>query len=547
MSPVLSQSALPQSSALFGALAGLSPDTGDGAGVAVFTLNIASIGQTETASPVVPAVVPPTLTNDKVPVSAAELLASLDRSARTAVAPAPILVAVDPKLPNGTIPLIYEEQLVVATPTVVPTPPVVATSPVMTPPVVVAPVIVPTPADVATPPVSPEAPAPIKRETGKELPTIVPPPFIKDSPVKVAPPIEAELPVDVKPGSDDQPAPPAPPAGTVRLAADTQRPVEAPLPVEAKLPTDPKKSPTDTRPADTIDDDRGETDMSQPLPPVAQPMVAATPVVATYTAAPVVAQVIVAQSPVATEVKAPKSSEAKVASRAAPAAPTLPVAAPAQPEKPMDIAPLVMPRDPASVTEPTRKDAAVEVSVTMLSDMASDADTVPTFTLPTGPSAAQPLASASSVQQPAAAADVMINRHLDLVRGDAWLDTLAQDIAAIAGKGDRLKFALQPERLGKLDVEVSRQDNGVAVQMTTRSEEARAIIAAAQPRLIDELRANGTRVVAADVAPQMNAQTNGQSSGSTRPNTPNFIEAAVEAHVPAADVKSKTTAAGRYA
>lgn len=184
----------------------------------------------------------------------------------------------------------------------------------------------------------------------------------------------------------------------------------------------------------------------------------------------------------------------------------------------------------------------------MLSDMASDADTVPTFTLPTATSAPHALASASPVQQPVAAADVMINRHLDLARGDAWLDTLAQDIAAIAGTGDRLKFALQPEHLGKLDVEVSRHDNGVTVQMTTRNEEARAIIAAAQPRLLDELRANGTRVVAADVTSQMNAQTDGQSGNASRRPVASFIEAAIDVRTPAANTNTDNApATGRYA
>ncbi len=184
----------------------------------------------------------------------------------------------------------------------------------------------------------------------------------------------------------------------------------------------------------------------------------------------------------------------------------------------------------------------------MLSDTGSDADTVPTFVLPTATSAAPALASATPVQQPVAAAEVMVNRHLDLVRGDAWLDTLAQDIAAIAGTGDRLKFALQPEHLGKLDVEVSRHDNGVVVHMTTRNEDARAIIAAAQPRLLDELRANGTRVVAADVTSQMNAQAEGQQGNASRRPAASFIEAAIDVRKPAANTNTDNApATGRYA
>ncbi|MEP6786126.1 MAG: flagellar hook-length control protein FliK, partial [Sphingomonadales bacterium] len=174
-------------------------------------------------------------------------------------------------------------------------------------------------------------------------------------------------------------------------------------------------------------------------------------------------------------------------------------------------------------------------------------DSAPTFSLPAGATATQQLASASSAQ-PVAATDIMINRHLDLARGDAWLDTLAQDIAASAGSGDRLRFGLSPEHLGRLDVEVSRGQAGVAIHMTTRSEEARAIIAAAQPRLVDELRANGTRVATAEVSSQLNAQTNGQSGGASRPYIASFIESAAEVRAPTLTaINTHAVAAGRYA
>lgn len=261
-------------------------------------------------------------------------------------------------------------------------------------------------------------------------------------------------------------------------------------------------------------------------------------------APPVAAQVIVSAEPDAVDdsVKATRSQDLKSATGIV--GPT-DVAA-SKLADPATAALFAMAKDMVRNAETARTETAVEVSVTMLSDTASDADNTPTFSLPPATAAMHQLASASSAQ-PVMVSDTMINRHLDLARGDAWLDTLAQDIAASAGTGDRLRFALQPEHLGKLDVEVARHDTGVTVHMTTRNEEARAIIAAAQPRLIDELRANGTRVFAADVTTQMDAQTNSQSGNASRRPMASFIEAAIDLRAVAATHTTTISASGRYA
>lgn len=298
---------------------------------------------------------------------------------------------------------------------------------------------------------------------------------------------------------------------------------------------------------DAKDPEDSATDAASPPAPSAlltQASVPANPFAALLAAAPVVAQAIVADEPktAGDGVQAPKLPDAKTASGTVAAADvTL-----AKPADPAMAALFAMAKDMARNTESPSTTSSVEVSVTMLSDIASDADTTPTFSLPSATAAMHQLASASSAQ-PVMAADTMINRHLDLARGDAWLDTLTQDIAAAAGTGERLRFALQPEHLGKLDVEVARHGTGVAVHMTTRNEEARAIIAAAQPRLIDELRANGTRVVEAGVTSQMDAQTNSQSGNASRRPMTSFIEAAVDLRTAAATRTTTISASGRYA
>jgi flagellar hook-length control protein FliK len=104
---------------------------------------------------------------------------------------------------------------------------------------------------------------------------------------------------------------------------------------------------------------------------------------------------------------------------------------------------------------------------------------------------------------PAPTADPLrfvVERQLDLARDSRWLDALARDIVAVAETPDRLSFRLSPPQLGRLDVDLSASDSGLAVRMNTSTEAAAQIVAAAQPRLIDELRSQGVRVAEAQVS-----------------------------------------------
>lgn len=144
---------------------------------------------------------------------------------------------------------------------------------------------------------------------------------------------------------------------------------------------------------------------------------------------------------------------------------------------------------------------------------------------------------ASSILPETAAVD----RHLDLARGDAWIDDLARDIAASGVRGGHLKFALAPETLGRLDVEVRRGGDGLSIHMAARNETARDVLSAAQSRLIEEIRAQGVRVVGSDVSTG-NADTRGDRTA--RPPLPPSIEASLavaEAETP------KFATSGRYA
>ena len=109
-----------------------------------------------------------------------------------------------------------------------------------------------------------------------------------------------------------------------------------------------------------------------------------------------------------------------------------------------------------------------------------------------------------------------VDRQLDLSRETQWLDKLAQDINQAATMQSNLKFQLNPEHLGSLHIEISNGADGASIRMTTDNDQARAIIADAQPRLIAEVRAQGLRVADTNVDLNQQQQSgggNGQTMG----------------------------------
>lgn len=154
---------------------------------------------------------------------------------------------------------------------------------------------------------------------------------------------------------------------------------------------------------------------------------------------------------------------------------------------------------------------------------------------------------ANSVTPSTPADGVAVDRHLDLARGDAWLNDLANDIAATAANGGRLKFGLVPESLGRLDVEIRQGASGVNVHMMTRTDTARDILTAAQPRIIDEIRAQGVRVAGTEVSTDASG-FGGDRAGST-PHQPFglSIEAALSLPNAVPSDNPKAVVDGRYA
>lgn len=140
---------------------------------------------------------------------------------------------------------------------------------------------------------------------------------------------------------------------------------------------------------------------------------------------------------------------------------------------------------------------------------------------------------------------------LDFTSDDAWIDQIAKDIAATKSAAGEISFRLMPRHLGRLDVTMSQNDQGMSVRVEAQHETAASIFAASQTRLVDELRQQGVRVTSTEIS-----HNNGDSERPShskdhqnqRPDSTHFIETSAE-RLPDADHsdKGKTSPRGRFA
>jgi flagellar hook-length control protein FliK len=108
--------------------------------------------------------------------------------------------------------------------------------------------------------------------------------------------------------------------------------------------------------------------------------------------------------------------------------------------------------------------------------------------------------------------DLVITGHLDLARDTLWLDQLTREIVAAASNDGRLRFTLSPQALGSLDVAITSEAGGVNVQLQTSSESATRIMAAEQPKLAEELRQSGVKLVNNDLINNQQMGSRGEHS-----------------------------------
>lgn len=172
--------------------------------------------------------------------------------------------------------------------------------------------------------------------------------------------------------------------------------------------------------------------------------------------------------------------------------------------------------------------------------------------MPASVHAARPVeAGMTLVQQAAPAApltsapvDQVAERQLDLVRNEQWLGELARDIASSADDNHKLNFKLMPPQLGRLDVDLSRSHHGLSLTIRTETESAQAILTAAQPRLVEEMRAQGLKLADTQMFSGDMRQSSNQG-GQAQP-----APALIEAFIPQAETEEaahETVRDGRYA
>jgi hypothetical protein len=134
----------------------------------------------------------------------------------------------------------------------------------------------------------------------------------------------------------------------------------------------------------------------------------------------------------------------------------------------------------------------VETKPTILPPEARDLSTAP----------AQPAVAISQpplTTQAVVAANIAPTANLDLARDPLWLDQLAREIVAVASHDGKLRFSLSPQALGNLEVAISTDHGGVHIELQTSTESAARIFAAEQPKLAEELRQSGIRLVSNDM------------------------------------------------
>lgn len=146
---------------------------------------------------------------------------------------------------------------------------------------------------------------------------------------------------------------------------------------------------------------------------------------------------------------------------------------------------------------PQARTAEADTSTPPPADPAAGPALAPADTTPAPIASSTPTTSAAPHAEGvpvATQAEQSVARHLDLARDNQWLDRLARDISQAASQQGHLKFQLNPEHLGALTVEIANSASGTAIRMTADTDQARTIIADAQPRLLAEVRAQGLRV-----------------------------------------------------
>lgn len=201
----------------------------------------------------------------------------------------------------------------------------------------------------------------------------------------------------------------------------------------------------------------------------------------------------------------------------------------AKPAKPVETPQVRADTDtPAAPTPARMREAAAPMPILAGAEArtAKPVDAAPSMTI----LFTQPAAQGAGMATEAAAPAVIAERVLDMDSDGAWIDQLARDIAATKLDSGDISFRLMPRHLGRLDVAMRMEGEGVALKMDTHHEATATIVTAAQGRLVEELRQQGVRVAGAEVTctpGETGRQSQGQGRG-TAADPAHLIETATQ-------------------
>lgn len=194
----------------------------------------------------------------------------------------------------------------------------------------------------------------------------------------------------------------------------------------------------------------------------------------------------------------------------------------------------VKPRAPAPAALP-----ATEIAAAKPADAAA-----PSMTILFAQAETQGAATPLDLAQPA----VVAERVLDMASDDLWIEQLARDIAATRSDSGDISFRLMPRHLGRLDVAMQMDGEGVSVRLDTQHEATATIVTAAQGKLVEDLRQQGVRVTGAEVTctPGETGRQSQQGQGrGAAADASHLIETATDGADPRADRPHDERTAGR--
>ena len=326
-------------------------------------------------------------------------------------------------------------------------------------------------------------------------------PAISLTPLPALPPFqflpEADLSFDAVLATVAPPAPQAPAVAERTMPEETLSPFLGITPLKTQVPGEqapPAKEDTLDTPKDALS---MPVPVATPVLPLAPLISAAVQVKPASSPAPLRLSTSAPQSKPALAVSAGEDERASTATRREPVQTGLETAtSPEIPDAPPSPQPFGLSPSKPSLSVSSEKEEGNSTSTQIFNDAFTPALLNPSRLADTAATSPQPIAS-TSIADPLR---FVVERQLDLARDSRWLDALTRDIVAVAETPDRLSFRLSPPQLGQLDVDLSTSDSGLSVRMNTSTEAAAQIVAAAQPRLIDELKSQGVRVAEAQVS-----------------------------------------------